>query len=92
MQNSTAAFFKKGGRWSAGQARNCVNAQHVRESLRGHAESTLAPVTKTLHMARKLLRNVNDTRIAITASAPRMIGTYYVSRIKEAKGGNFSAA
>lgn len=91
MQNGAAAFFKKGEKWSVEQTRNGVNAELVRAALGAHAERSSAPVTKALHMARKLLRNVNDTRIAFTASGPRMIGAYYVSRIKDGLGGNLSS-
>jgi SAM-dependent methyltransferase len=91
LRNSTAGFFKKGGRWSVEQTHNRANAEQVREALRGHQERPLAPVAKAVHMARKLLRNVNHTRIAVTASAPRMIGAHYVSRIKDANNSTFSS-
>lgn len=83
MQNAAAAFFMRGDCWSAEQARNRTNAECVAAAL-GDDATRLSPLGRAAKLARKIWRNVDDTRIAARAGAPRMIGRYYVSRYKAA--------
>ncbi|MFN3891001.1 MAG: methyltransferase domain-containing protein [Beijerinckiaceae bacterium] len=85
MQNGASAFFRKGDRWTVERTINAANAERVRASLAAHEARAISPLNKAARMARKLSNAINDARIAAGIGAPRMIGAYYVARLKGAR-------
>ena len=82
MRNSAGAFFRKGERFSVEEARRPENAGKVRAMLEAHETGGVSLLGKAARMSRKLVRNISDGRIAASNGAPRMIGRYFVSRLK----------
>lgn len=82
MQNGAAAFFRKGDRWSVERTQNAGNAERVRAALADHEARPVSPLSKAARMARKLSNAIDDARVAAGIGAPRMIGAYYVARLK----------
>ena len=84
-QNQASAFFRKGERWPVERARDASNAQNVRAALADHGGRSVSPIAKAARIAKKLIRNIDDTRIAAGIGAPRQIGMYYLKRLTTAK-------
>lgn len=82
MQDRASAFFRKGKRWSVERARKPENADRVRRALEEHDARGPTLLSQTAKLARKICRNVEHTRIAAGIGSPRMIGRYYVARLK----------
>lgn len=85
MQNQASAFFRKGEIWSVERTRDANNAERVRAALAAHGSRPPSPIAKAAHMVRKLIRNIDNSRIAIAIGAPRQIGMYYLKRLPTAK-------